>query len=238
VGPFESNILIHDALEKDLSEQYLVSCNTDGWGCDGGLWGHDYHLNKIPWGEPDAGAVYEADFPYTAADDPCNPPHVHHEKIDSWAFVGPEWGIPPVEDIKQAIYDHGPISVGVCVGPQFEWYSGGVFETHESCAFLTNHAVVLVGWDDAQGTNGVWYLRNSWGSGWGESGYMRIGYGVSDVGESANYIVYPAVPSPTPTSTPTPSPTPTPTPTPTPSPTATPTPTAYDTYLPLMLRNY
>jgi uncharacterized repeat protein (TIGR02543 family) len=33
-------------------------------------------------------------------------------------------------------------------------------------------------------------LRNSWGPGWGESGYMRIGYGVSSVGYDANYVVY------------------------------------------------
>jgi len=193
VGPLESNILIHDGLTKDLSEQYLVSCNTDGWGCDGGWWAHDYHWNEVPPGEPDAGAVYESDYPYTAADDPCNGPNVHHEKIDSWAYVGPEWGVPPVEEMKQAIYDHGPVSVAICVGPAFQAYGGDVFANDEwwRCfPFAVNHAVVLVGWDDNQGSNGVWYLRNSWGPFWGESGYMRIGYGISNVGYSANYIVY------------------------------------------------
>jgi hypothetical protein len=195
----ESNIKIHDALQRNLSEQYLVSCNMDGWGCDGGWWAHDYHLNEVPSDEPDAGAVYESNFPYTAADDPCNPPHAHHEKIDSWAFVGSEYGIPSVGAIKRAIYDHGPVSVAVCVGSAFQLYSGGVFETQEYCWSLVNHAVVLVGWDDTQGTNGVWILRNSWGAEWGENGYMRIGYEISNVGFSANYIVYSAAPSPTPT---------------------------------------
>jgi len=195
VGPLESKILIHDALTKDLSEQYLLSCNTDGWDCDGGWWAHDYHWNEIPSGEPEAGAVYETDFPYQAADVPCNPPHTHHEKIDSWAYVGSEFGIPSVADIKQAIYDHGPVSVAICVGPHFQSYPGGVFETNESCADDVNHAVVLVGWDDTLGTNGIWYLRNSWGTGWGESGYMLIEYGVSNVGYSANYIAYsPSIP--------------------------------------------
>ena len=36
VGPLESNILIHGGDAPDLSEQYLVSCNSDGWGCGGG----------------------------------------------------------------------------------------------------------------------------------------------------------------------------------------------------------
>jgi C1A family cysteine protease len=190
VGALESEILIQDGTEKDLSEQYLLSCNTDGWSCRGGWWAHDYHLNKIPSGEPDAGAVYETDFPYTARDDSCNPPHTHYEKIDSWAFVGPEYGVPSVAAIKQAIYDHGPVSAAICAGSAFQNYSSDVFQTNEYCSGDVNHAVVLVGWDDNQGTNGIWYLKNSWGPGWGESGYMRIEYGTSNVGYSANYIVY------------------------------------------------
>ncbi len=186
VGALESNIRIRDGgVVKDLAEQYLVSCNEDGWGCSGGWWAHDYHWWKKVSGETDAGAVYEADFPYVARDDPCNPPHAHHEKIVSWAFVGPEHGVPSVAAIKQAIYDHGPVSAAVCVGSAFHNYTGGIFETNE-CSEV-NHAVVLVGWDDNQG---IWYLRNSWGTGWGESGYMRIKYGTSNVGYSANYIVY------------------------------------------------
>jgi len=191
VGTLEANIKIKDAATKDLSEQYLVSCNTDGWGCDGGWWAHDYHRNKIPPGEPDAGAVYEADFPYVARDDPCSPPHTHHEKIDSWAFIGSEGGVPSVQAIRQAVYDYGPVSAAVCAGNAFQAYGGGVFETDETCApYATNHAIVLVGWDDNQGNNGVWILKNSWGPGWCENGYMRIGYGISLVGYSANYVAY------------------------------------------------
>ena len=65
VGPLESAILLQDGASKDLAEQYLVSCNTDGWGCDGGWWAHDYHEWKLGADGTGPGAVYEADFPYT-----------------------------------------------------------------------------------------------------------------------------------------------------------------------------
>jgi len=228
VGSFEANIKIKDGVDKNLSEQYLVSCNTDGWNCDvGGWWAHDYHDWKKPPSESQAGAVLEAAFPYVAWDAPCSGPYSHPYQIDSWHFVGSQSGVPSVEAIKQAIYDHGPVSVAVCVNSAFQGYPGGVF-TGPECTSV-NHAVVLVGWKDS---DGAWILRNSWGSGWGESGYMRIEYGTSMVGYSANYVNYgSASPTSTPTNTPTATPTrtPTSTPTATPTATATPTPTATPT---------
>jgi len=186
VGPLESNILHYEGVARDLSEQYLLSCNTDGWDCERGGWfAHDYHEWNIPPFEPEAGAVYEADFPYSASDAPCNPPHTHHEKIDDWDYVQSAGGVASTSAIKQAILDHGPVAAAVCVNSAFRDYSDGVFQGSE-CTDV-NHAIVLVGWDDAQG---AWILRNSWGTGWGESGYMRIGYGVSNVGYAANYVNY------------------------------------------------
>ncbi len=234
VGPLEANIKIAGEGEKDLSEQYLLSCNTEGWNCtEGGWWAHDYHQWKKPPSESEAGAVPEADFPYVAWEAPCNGPYSHPYKISSWTFVGSEYGVPSVEAIKQAIYDHGPVSAAVCVNSAFQNYPGGVF-TGPECADI-NHAVVLVGWDDNQGPNGVWILKNSWGSWWGESGYMRIGYGVSQVGYAANYVIYSSqgpTPTPTSTATPTNTPTVTPTSTSTPTPTATPTATPIPTATP------
>jgi len=193
VGPLESQIKIKCGVTENLSEQYLVSCNTNGWGCGGGWWAHDYHEWKIPPGESEAGAVLEADFPYTARDDRCNPPHPHPYKIDSWSFVYSQYSVPSVQQIKQAIYQYGPVSAAVVVRSQFQAYTGGVFDVDESYADI-NHAIVLVGWDDNYqwngNTYGVWILRNSWGSGWGEGGYMYITYGTSSVGYAANYIEF------------------------------------------------
>jgi len=156
--------------------------------------------------------VLETGFPYTATDDPCcvgKCPCSHPYKIVSWHCI--EVGanqptcytarVPPTAELKQAIFKYGPISVAVYVGSAFVRYTtmcdgdgvlepNEVFKTNEVDRPEVNHAVVLVGWNDNVGTNGAWILRNSWGTNWGEKGYMYIGYGISNVGSCANYIVY------------------------------------------------
>jgi PKD repeat protein/predicted secreted protein len=173
-GTFEANIKIIDNVTRDLSEQWLVNCATDMSGCSGGLCPHHY------WQSP--GAVYENQEPYTAMDGACDPSYTYNETINSYHNYGTS---PTDAQIKQAIYDYGPVWAAVYVGSSFQNYTGGIFTSGGSGQI--NHAIVLVGWDD---TNGYWILRNSWGAGWGESGYMRIGYGVGQVGAYANHIVY------------------------------------------------
>jgi len=191
VGPLESNILIKDGKVVDLSEQWLVSCNREGWGCNGGWWAHDYHQWKTD-SCGGTGAVLEENFPYVAHDASCDCPYPHDYFITDWVFIGSEHGVPSVDAIKNAIYNYGPVSAAVCVNSAFHAYSGGIFNG-PSCSNV-NHAVVLVGWDDNQGSNGVWFLRNSWGDDWGEDGYMRIEYGTSKVGYGSCYVKYQQAP--------------------------------------------
>ena len=185
VGVLESNIAIRDGRYVDLSEQWLLSCNSEGWGCDDPGWpAHDYHLE-----EPDpcghTGAVLESSFLYAAAEVPCDCPYPHVYWISEWAYIASE----TVEDIKAAIVSHGPVWVGLHANyDAFKAYTGGIFNGCEDGE--PDHAAILVGWNDSEG-GGVWILRNSWGDDWGEAGYMRIPYGCSEVGFAANYIVYP-----------------------------------------------
>lgn len=61
-----------------------------------------------------------------------------------------------------------PVSVTVDA-TNWAIYRSGVFS---NCGKNLNHAVLLVGI-----TNGVWRAKNSWGSAWGESGYIRLAEG-------------------------------------------------------------
>jgi len=181
IASLECNIKIKDNVEEDLSEQWLVSCNQEGYSCSGGWWCHDYFMENgktDPCG--DSGAVLEQYFPYSATNEPCSCPYPHDYFIEDWAYVGDPNGVATVDQIKQAILDYGVVSVAVCVNQAFQDYTGGVF-SGPSCSSI-NHAVALVGWDDNQGANGVWFLRNSCGDDWGENGYMNIEYGLSGVG--------------------------------------------------------
>jgi len=190
VAPLECNILIRDGISVDLSEQWLLSCNRSNYSCSGGWFAHEYH----EWRTDScggSGAVLESAFPYVASQVPCNCPYAHPYTIAGWAYVGSSGGVPSTAAIKQAIIDYGPVSVGVYVDSAFTNYSGGVFN---ACTDGTpNHAVALVGWDDA---DGAWILRNSWGPYWGEGGYMRIQYGCSRVGYAACFVEYTGVGSP------------------------------------------
>ncbi|MFI5149234.1 MAG: C1 family peptidase [Bacteroidia bacterium] len=174
-GSFESVIKYWDNVTRSLSEQWLINCDANCSGCNGG-WCPDDMFQTY-------GCVYESDLPYTAAGGTCASSYTYHERITSHAQVN---GSNPTDaEIKQAIYDYGPVWAGIDAGNNFQNYSGGVFNSSDGTSI--DHAIVLCGWDDTQG---CWILRNSWNTTWGENGYMRIAYGTSGVGASAEYLVY------------------------------------------------
>lgn len=188
IGSFESLLKIKQDTIVDLSEQHLVSCNEWDWGCDGGFWAHDMLLNP--------GAVLESDFRYVASDIACGGPYHYPFKLGGWSYIDGDNKVPSTEKIKEAILNYGPVCAAVYVGTAFQAYSGGVFNKEESkssgwfsCSGSQqdpNHGIMLVGWDDAKS---AWILRNSWGPGWGEGGYMYIKYGINLVGYAA-VVVY------------------------------------------------
>lgn len=65
--------------------------------------------------------------------------------------------------------DTSVVAIAVNAGcTKFYQYSSGIF-SGRGCGTSLDHGVALVGYGD-----GYYILRNSWGSSWGEGGYMRI----------------------------------------------------------------
>ncbi len=199
VGVLEQDIRKRDGVDRDLSEQYLLSCNMRGMDCLGGDTAHEYHQSTFILEELEAGAVSEAEFPYVASKIPCNPPHGHREQILSYTYVSVSDPATRVANMKDAIYNHGALDAAICTGSNFQQYHGGLFETGDTCVLsdgrpYADHAVVLVGWDDSIG---AWLLRNSWGTWWGDAGYMWIKYGTSNLGLfMPSYVNYNPAPDP------------------------------------------
>jgi C1A family cysteine protease len=179
VGVLESHILKEDGVEVDLSEQHMLDCNPWDWGCGGGWWPNDMLV--------DTGSAYESCYPYLAYETPCDSSCPIDYSAQSWSFVTEDNVVPPTDLIKQAIYDYGAVSAGIYVEKYFQGYTSGVLNRCKRRVNFTNHAIILCGWDDAKG---AWLLKNSWGTGWGENGYMWIVYECNKVGDGANYFIY------------------------------------------------
>ena len=72
--------------------------------------------------------------------------------------------------IKTALLQKGPLSAALYMGGSFD--TNGVYKCSVSPS--VNHAIVLVGYNDA---GGYWIVRNSWGSAYEDAGYFKVGYG-------------------------------------------------------------
>lgn len=171
-----------------LSQQYLVSCAKEQYGCNGGFFDAANHF-VAPEGAPSWNS-----YPYTASDSACKKvPAV--ASIVSWAYVGSETQSPSADEVKKAILKYGPVSVTVTADNTFSSYKSGIFNACRNGQ--TNHMTNIVGWG-----KDYWIMRNSWGTGWGENGYMRIaivgknGKRCNDIAETVAFMKVKDLPPP------------------------------------------
>ncbi|MEA2935281.1 MAG: hypothetical protein QOD74_1927 [Variibacter sp.] len=150
----------------DLSEAHLFFCGC-GHCCNTG-WQPDLALN---WARTGIGE--ETDFPYTPRNQPCNNPTPNPVvTVPSWSAATTQLAR------KQAIADNGPVIAALRVYEDFYFYRSGVYQ-HVTGIFRGLHAVCIVGYKD--GSPGYWIMKNSWGTGWGQGGFMYIAYGECDI---------------------------------------------------------
>jgi len=146
----------------DLSEQVMLSCSGVG-NCGGGI--------LFPRFLAKTGLPAESAYPYTQSKGPCESAAPGWErsayKIANWGFV---WDT--VGQIKAALAHYGPLPTSMRVYEDFMDYKSGVY-SYTTGKSLGGHAVLLVGYDDAEQ---CFIVKNSWGTGWGEDGFFRIDY--------------------------------------------------------------
>ena len=161
-----------------LSQEWLIDNSKESDGCNGGDFdsANDF---VTPGGQP----LWKS-CPYAQGAGQCRAKLPLAAHIKGWHMLGSASRGPSVRDIETYMAQNGkPLSIAVGAGAG-DWmqYRSGVYNGCVANAQL-DHMINIVGWDnegakfDKNGNlppgKGIRILRNSWGTSWGESGYMR-----------------------------------------------------------------
>jgi len=165
-GSLECDYAIQTGELTSLSEQELVDCSSSygNDGCNGGWYYYAWEYSAN-----DGGLCTESAYPYTGVQGACSSSscgtkynkNKRYKKItadDSTALVN-----------GAAV---GCVSVAIEANQfAFQYYSRGILTG--TCGTSIDHAVLVVGYG-TQGGQNYWKVKNSWGTSWGEAGYVLI----------------------------------------------------------------
>lgn len=147
-----------------VSEQNIVDCDGSDDGCNGGL-----PSSALQWSHRNGGVASESAYPYTARDGSCR---------RGVAKIIHNAGYQRISEnenqIAQALAKYGPLSIAVDANG-FNGYHGGVLQNPSCSSTGLNHAINIVGYGSSP--QQYWMVRNSWGTSWGEHGYIRMARG-------------------------------------------------------------
>jgi cathepsin L len=156
---FEARHYMKSGKEYKLSEQEAVDCSSSQYGCNGGWYEAVWKMVQT-----DKFCTLNS-YPYKAVKGSCKKSTCDGKANDK--------GYTFVKKTETAMMDalkSGPISIALDAST-WSSYRGGVMD---HCSNGMNHAVVLTGYS---ASDNAWKVRNSWGTGWGEKGYIRLAYG-------------------------------------------------------------
>jgi C1A family cysteine protease len=183
----ESRLLIAGSSFKksniDFSEQQLVDCSTDqgNKGCNGGSLVATFRHIKVN------GIMKESDYPYKETEGTCA--FVASKAV---AKIGGQKTVTAnSESALQTAVAEGPVAVAIDASTiKFQLYSSGVFDDSNCSSTTLNHGVAAVGYGTESGSD-FWLVRNSWGSSWGQSGYIKMSRNKNNQCGIAAGAVYP-----------------------------------------------
>jgi len=154
----------------DLSEEFLVDCASGpgyyNMGCNGGQpdSAFKYMINN--------GQCTEASYPYKAG--VTKTAGTCQKCTSAGVSFSSCYDVTPKDQVAlaAAVSKH-PVAIAIEADTRyFQSYSGGILDS-TSCGTSLDHAVEIIGYGSENGVD-YWNVRNSWGSSWGESGYVRI----------------------------------------------------------------
>lgn len=151
-----------------MSESNLVDCDTYDEGCNGGFMfmALEYIVNF-----QNGKVMTEADYPYKASARKC----AYDDSKALWRvarYVNVTAG--SEDDLQSKVEDYGPVAVAIDASHfSFQLYWGGIYDEPWCSPGNLDHGVGCVGFG-VEGVTPYWIVKNSWGSWWGESGYIRM----------------------------------------------------------------
>jgi len=165
-GATECNIAIATGKLVSLSEQQLIDCTSSygNLGCNGGSM--DLAFEYI---HNNGGLCNETSYPYQASSGTCKATScgTKFDSISSYTLVSSYSA-----SNLQAAVEKGCVSVGIEADQSaFQFYSSGVLTA--TCGTNIDHGVLVVGYGTS-GSQQYWKVKNSWGTSWGEQGYVLI----------------------------------------------------------------
>jgi C1A family cysteine protease len=165
-GSTECRIAIATGTLTSLSEQQLVDCShkEGNLGCDGGEM--DAAFKYI---ESEGGLCSEEEYKYTGTDGTCKATScgTKYDAISTYTDVT----VDNEADLETATVS-GCVSVGIEADQSaFQFYSSGILSGN--CGTSIDHGVLVVGYG-VSGSQEYWKVKNSWGTSWGEEGYVLI----------------------------------------------------------------
>ena len=151
----------------NFSEQQLMDCSRryGNMACNGGL------MDKAFEYAIDNGMCKLEDVPYDAESEFCTKAVKSCKKV---AHFNKCFKIPANNErlLREAVYQT-PVAVSIEADTKtFQFYKGGILDS-SNCGTELDHGVLAVGYGEEDGKK-YWIVKNSWGSDWGESGYIRI----------------------------------------------------------------
>ncbi len=168
----------------NLSEQAMVNCTPHG--DEGGSFPHlVFHKMLIE----DMGWPSEQEVPYYGNSQSCNISGQGIKLADAFVidnspFSNGQIPFPSIDEIKTYIVLTGSVSCAIVSTPTFINHKGSSIYQNDPASLnnAVNHAINLIGWDDAKG---AWLVKNSWGTQWGDKGYAWVAYGANAIGTLA-----------------------------------------------------
>ncbi|XP_036449128.1 cathepsin L1-like isoform X1 [Colossoma macropomum] len=170
-----------------LSEQQLVDCSQryGNHGCQGGLMDKAFKYIKSSGGLETAYT-----YPYQAKEGRCK-----FKNQRAWAKCSGYRKVPCKERaLRNAVATIGPISVAIDASRHsFQLYKSGVYNEPACSSTKINHAVLVVGYGTTRRGKDYWLVKNSWGTKWGNKGYIKMSRNKNNQCGIANHAVYPVV---------------------------------------------